>query len=269
MKNKVVIITGASSGIGLATAKEFAQKGAKLSLAARSIDKLEELKQELSATGSEIIVTQCDVSIEEDCKLLIDNTIKHFSQIDILINNAGISMRALFKDLDLKVMKQLMDVNFWGTVYCTKYALPHILAQQGSVVGISSIAGFIGLPGRAGYSASKFAMHGFLETLRTENLKNNLHVLVAAPGFTASNVRKAALTADGSQQGETPRAEEKMMSAEEVAQHLYKAIKKRKRTLILTFVEGKLTVFLRKWWPSLVDKLSYNHMAKEPDSPFK
>ena len=162
-----------------------------------------------------------------------------------------------------------MDVNFWGTVYCTKYALPHLLKQQGSLVGISSIAGFLGLPGRAGYSASKFAMHGFLETVRTENLKNNLHVLIAAPGFTASNVRKSALTADGTQQGETPRAEEKMMSAEEVALHLANAIKKRKRTLILTFVEGKLTVFLRKWWPSLIDKLSYNHMAKEPDSPFK
>ena len=192
-----------------------------------------------------------------------------FGKIDILVNNAGISMRALFKDLDLSVLKQLMDVNFWGTVYCTKYALPYLLETKGSVVGVSSIAGFIGLPGRTGYSASKFAMHGFLQTLRTENLKTGLHVLIAAPGFTASNVRKAALTADGTNQGETPRAEDKMMSAEEVAHHLAKAIIKRKRTLILTFKEGKLTVFLSKWWPSLVEKLSYSHMAKEPDSPFK
>ncbi len=269
MKDKVIIITGASSGIGLACAIEFAKQGAKLSLAARSLNKLKELQKELSTQNVDVIVTKCDVTIEEECKQLIDNTIKQFSKIDILINNAGISMRALFEDLDLKVMKQLMDVNFWGTVYCTKYALPHILKQKGSVVGISSIAGYIGLPGRSGYSASKFAMHGFLETLRTENLKNNLHVLIATPGFTASNVRKAALTADGSQQGETPRNEDKMMSAEEVAKHLLKAIKKRKRTLILTFMEGKLTVFLRKWWPSLIDKLSYNHMAKEPDSPLK
>ena len=201
--------------------------------------------------------------------LFRSETIKNFGRIDILINNAGISMRALFKDVELNVLKRLMDVNFWGAVYCTKYALPYLQASKGSVVGISSIAGFIGLPGRTGYSASKFALHGFLETLRIENLKTGLHVLIAAPGFTATNVRKVALTAHGGQQGETPRAEDKMMSAETVAIHLAKAIKKRKRTLILTFVEGKLTVFLRKWLPSLVDRLAYNHMAKEPDSPFK
>jgi len=269
MKDKVIIITGASSGIGLACAREFAARGAKLSLAARSIEKLEELKAELAVKGVESIAVKCDVSIEDDCRHLVDETVKAFGKIDILVNNAGLSMRAVFADTDLSVLKRLMDVNFWGTVYCTKYALPWLLKTKGSVVGISSIAGFIGLPGRTGYSASKFAMHGFLETLRTENLKTGLHVLIAAPGFTASNVRKAALTADGTNQGETPRAEDKMMSAEEVAVHLAKAIEKRKRTLILTFVEGKLTVFLSKWWPSLVTRLSYSHMAKEPDSPFK
>ncbi len=268
MNNKVIIITGASSGIGLACAKEFAKSGAHLSLGARNIDALERLKSELITRGNQVIVTQTDVSIEEDCRKLIDNTIKQFGRIDILINNAGISMRALFKDVEIDVLKRLMDVNFWGTVYCTKYAIPYLLASKGSVVGVSSIAGFIGLPGRAGYSASKFAMHGFLETIRTENLKKGLHVLIAAPGFTNSNVRKSALTANGKQQGETPRAEEKMMSAEEVAWHLKRAIKQRKRTLILTFVEGKLTVFLHKWVPALVDKLAYNHMSKEPDSPF-
>ncbi len=267
MNNKVVIITGASSGIGLALAKAFAKEGAKLSLAARSIDKLNELVQEFENDGINAIAVKTDVSKEEECKNLIEQTKQKFGKIDILINNAGISMRAAFKDVELDVLKKLMDVNFWGTVYCTKYALPSLLATKGSVVGISSIAGFIGLPGRTGYSASKFAMHGFLETLRVENLKNGLHVLIAAPGFTASNVRKSALTANGSQQGETPRKEENMMSPEKVAGYIIKAIKKRKRTLILTFVEGKLTVFLSKIVPGLLDKLSYNHMAKEPDSP--
>lgn len=269
MKNKVIIITGASSGIGLACARDFASRGAKISLAARSADKLLEIEKELSGAGHEVLVTPTDVSKEEDCENLIKETFKRFGKIDILVNNAGISMRALFKDLDLSVLKQLMDVNFWGTVYCTKHALPYLLETKGSVVGVSSIAGFIGLPGRTGYSASKFAMHGFLQTLRTENLKTGLHLLIAAPGFTASNVRKAALTAHGTNQGETPRSEDKMMSAEEVASHIAKAIIKRKRTLILTFKEGKLTVFLSKWWPSLVEKLSYSHMAKEPDSPLK
>jgi short-subunit dehydrogenase len=269
MKNKVIIITGASSGIGLACAREFAQRGARLALAARSAEKLVEIEHELRMNGTEVISVKTDVSVQEDCRHLISETLKAFGRIDILVNNAGISMRAAFQDVDLNVLKQLMDVNFWGTVYCTKYALPSLLESKGSVVGVSSIAGFIGLPGRTGYSASKFAMHGFLETLRVENLKKGLHVLIAAPGFTASNVRKAALTADGSNQGETPRKEEKMMSAEEVARHMANAIVKRKRTLILTFVEGKLTVFLKKFVPGLLDKLSYNHMAKEPDSPIK
>ena len=269
MQDKVTIITGASSGIGLACALEFASRGARLALAARSLDKLESIQKELQSKGSDVIVVKTDVSIDEDCKHLIEQTISAFGRIDVLVNNAGLSMRAAFADTDIKVLKTLMDVNFWGTVYCTKYALPWLLKSKGSVVGISSIAGFMGLPGRTGYSASKFAMHGFLETLRTENLKTGLHVLIAAPGFTASNVRKVALTASGQQQGETPRAEDKMMSAEAVAKHLAKAIIKRKRTLILTFVEGKLTVFLNKWCPSLVSKLAYNHMAKEPDSPFK
>jgi len=269
MQNKVIIITGASSGIGLACAREFAQRGVKLVLAARSLDKLVEIEQELKASGSEVVSVKTDVSVETDCKNLIEEAVKAFGQIDVLVNNAGISMRAIFESVDLSVLKQLMDVNFWGTVYCTKYALPYLLDQKGSVVGVSSIAGYVGLPGRTGYSSSKFAMHGFLEALRIENLKKGLHVLIAAPGFTASNVRKSALTANGSNQGETPRQEEKMMSAEEVAIHISKAIIKRKRTLILTFVEGKVTVFLKKFFPKLLDKLAYNHMAKEPDSPFK
>lgn len=267
MKNKVVVITGASSGIGRALAKEFASLGAKLSLAARRTELLEELLEELS--GTEIFIQKTDVSNENDCRVLIEETIKRFGRIDVLINNAGISMRALFEDVDLNVIRQLMDVNFYGTVYCSKFALPHLLKTKGSLVGVISIAGYVGLPGRTGYSASKFAIRGFLDTIRIENLKKGLHVLVAAPGFTASEVRKVALTDDGSQQGETPRDESKMMSAEECARHIVNAIKKRKRSLILTFTEGKLTVFLGKFLPALLDKLTYNHMAKEPNSPFK
>lgn len=267
MKNKVVVITGASSGIGKALSKECAARGAKLSLAARRTELLDALKAELSDT--EILVTTTDVSNENDCRNLIEKTIQHYGHIDVLINNAGISMRALFEEVDLKVIRQLMDVNFYGTVYCTKYALPYLLQTKGSLVGVISIAGYVGLPGRTGYAASKFAIRGFLDTVRIENLKKGLHVLVAAPGFTASEVRQSALTTDGSQQGETPRDESKMMSSEECARHIVRAIEKRKRSLILTFTEGKLTVFLGKFFPSLLDKLTYGHMAKEPNSPLK
>ncbi|MGQ1911327.1 SDR family oxidoreductase [Marinifilum sp. RC60d5] len=269
MNNKVVIITGASSGIGKALAFEFASRGSKIVLAARNTEKLNEVENELRAKGTEVLSVTTDVSIEEDCKNLIKQSVETFGAIDVLINNAGISMRALFEDLELSVLKKLMDVNFWGTVYCTKYAMPFITKSKGSVVGVISIAGYIGLPARTGYSASKYAIRGFLDTLRVENLKTGVHVLVAAPGFTASNVRSVALTADGSSQGETPREEDKMMSAEECARLITNAVVKRKRELIMTFIEGKFTVWLKKWFPSLLDKLAYNHMAKEPNSPLK
>lgn len=268
MKNKVVIITGASSGIGLATAKEFAKRGAKLVLAARNLEKLTELEKELISQNVEVISVKTDVSIESDCKNLIEKAIEKFGTIHILINNAGISMRAIFTEVDLSVLKQLMDINFWGTVYCTKYSLPYILENKGSIVGVSSIAGFKGLPGRTGYSASKFAMQGFLETIRIENLKKNLHVLIVAPGFTSSNIRNTALAADGSMQGDSPLKEDILMSAEEVAMHIANAVEKRKRTLILT-LQGKLVVLLNKFFPAMLDKMSYKHMAKEPNSPFK
>lgn len=267
MQKKVVVITGASSGIGKALAKKYAAEGWNLVLAARREDRLLELKKSLSHT--DVVTVKTDVTIEADCKHLIEEAISNFSRIDVLINNAGISMRALFEYTDLKVLHQLMNVNFWGTVYCTKHALPHLLKTKGSLVGIISIGGYIGLPGRSGYSAAKFAVRGFLQTVRTEHLKDDLHVLIAAPGFTTSEIRKTALIANGHQQGGTPRNEEKMMSAEECAGHIFKAVKKRKRDLVLTFLEGKLTVFLSKFFPALIDRLSYIMFAREPDSPFK
>jgi len=267
MKNRVVIVTGASSGIGKALVFRLAEMGAKVVLAARNLQIIDEISLSLNAKGYDTFVVKVDVSIENECKVLVEKTIEKYGKIDILINNAGISMRAMFQDVDLKVIHQLMDVNFWGTVYCTKYAFPFILKEKGSVVGVSSIAGYKGLPARSGYSASKFAMQGFLDVLRIENLKKDLHVLVACPGFTASNIRKTALAKDGSQQGETPRDEDKMMSPEAVAYRIIDAIEKRKRTIIMT-TDGVLTVFLNKFFPKLVDKLVYNHMAKEPDSPF-
>ena len=267
-KDKVIIMTGASSGIGLASAKLFASFGARLSLAARSEDKLNALASEIkSAYGTETLCVKTDVSKEDDCRNLIMRTVEKFGRIDILENNAGVSMRALFRDLDLSVIRTLMDVNFWGTVYCTKFALPYLLESRGSVVGVISIAGFAGLPGRTGYSSSKYAIRGFLDTLRIEHLYDGLHVMIFAPGFTASNVRNAALTADGSRQGETPRDEGKMMTAEECARHLARGLQKRKSEMILTPI-GKLTVFMHNILPRLTDRLEFSYMAKEPGSPF-
>lgn len=266
-KDKVAIVTGASSGIGLATATLLAKYQAKVVLAARSEDKLNELSRQLSQY-SEVISVKTDVSIQEECRRLIEKTIQKFGRIDILINNAGISMRAMFKDLDLSVIHRLMDVNFWGTVYCTKYALPYLLESKGSVVGVISTAGYKGLPGRTGYSASKFAINGFLDTLRSEHLYDGLHVMIYAPGFTASNIRKTALMADGSFQGETPREEGKMMTSERVGEIMLNHIRKRSRRATLTFT-GKLLLVLTRLFPTITDHLEYWYMAREPDSPFK
>lgn len=266
MKNKVVIVTGGSSGIGRALAQEFGSHGAKVLITGRNKDQLDQTVQALRLEGITIEGFVSDVSVETDNQHMAQEAIKKFGTIDILINNAGISMRALFEDVDLDVIKKVMDINFYGVLYATKYCLPEIVKNKGSIIGISSIAGYRGLPGRSGYSASKFALNGFLEVLRTEYLKRGVHVLTACPGFTSSNIRKRSLTRDGTPQGESPRNEEKMMSAEECARHIYVATVKRKPSLILT-TQGKLVVFLNKWLPSLADKLVYNAMAKESNAP--
>lgn len=265
-QHKTVVITGATSGIGKALAIAFLQAGAQVSVCGRKQNTLDALQQELQHPA--LHTFPADVSKEADCKAFIESTIARFGKIDVLINNAGISMRALFHDAEIDVLKTLVDINFWGTVYCTKYAFPSILANKGTVVGISSIAGYRGLPGRTGYSASKFAMQGFLEALRTENLHTGVNVMWICPGFTSSNIRNTALDKSGQSQQETPLNEDKLMSAETVAQHTLKAILKRKRSLVLTS-QGKITVLLSKLLPGLADKLVFNHFKKEPGSPLK
>ncbi len=264
---KTVIITGASSGIGKALAMNLLSQGAQVVICGRDEHKLFDFET-LMNKKEDLLTIKADVSIEEDCRVLIDKTIERFGKIDVLINNAGISMRAMFQDVDLKVLKQSMDINFWGTVYCCKYALPYILKTKGSIAGISSIAGYKGLPCRTGYSSSKFAMQGFLESLRIELLHQGVNVLWVSPGFVASNIRNTALNASGKAQTETPLDEHKLMSAEECARRILTAIAKRKRTVIMS-IQGKMTVWMNKFFPSFVDAQVYKHFANEPDSPLK
>ena len=238
-------------------------------MAARQYVTLCEITEALEKQyGIKALAVQCDVSVEADCENVMKQAITTFGRIDVLINNAGISMRALFNDADVQVLKTLMDVNFWGTVYCTKFAMPQLLQNKGTVVGVSSIAGYKGLPGRTGYSASKFAMNGFLDALRVENLKTGVNVLTACPGFTASNIRNTALDKHGVQQGESTLNEEKMMTSEQVAKIIADGVENRSRTLIMTR-QGKLTVALSKFLPALLDKLVYNVFAKEKNPLLK
>jgi NADP-dependent 3-hydroxy acid dehydrogenase YdfG len=264
LSNKVVVITGGSSGIGKALADAALARGAKVAVCARNLAKL----QSMFLASENLLCCQADVSKEADCTEFIDAVTKKWGGVDVLLNNAGITMRALFEDADLDVIRELMDINFWGTVYCSKSVLPSVMKNKGVIVGISSIAGYRGLPARTGYSASKFAMQGFLEALRTELLHTGTHVMWVSPGFTSSNIRNVARTADGSAQAETPLDEGKLMSAEECARIILDGVEKRKRSIVMTG-QGKLTVWMNKLFPSLADKLVYKHFLNEPDSPLK
>ncbi|WP_035562245.1 SDR family oxidoreductase [Hymenobacter sp. IS2118] len=262
MPTQTVLITGGTSGIGRACALAFGRAGYQVAFTGRDEARLAETAQALTAAGIANLPVRADVGDETAAARAITETVARFGSLNVLINNAGISMRARFQDADLDVIKRLMQTNFFGTVFTTKFALPHLLASRGSIVGISSIAGYRGLPGRTGYSASKFAMNGFLEALRTELLDEGVHVLTAAPGFTASNIRQVALAANGAAQGESPRDEGAMMSSETVADEILRAVQQRRRSLVLTG-QGKFTVFMNKLLPGLMDKLVLNHFRKE------
>jgi short-subunit dehydrogenase len=252
-KDKVVVVTGGTDGIGKALVEDLLSKGARIATCARNHDKLYQLQSEYASSPLHTMV--CDVSSENDCRRFIETTLKVYGHIDILINNAGISMRALIKDAPIEVIRKVMEINFFGSVYCTKYALSSIIKRKGTIVGVSSIAGYRGLPGRSGYSASKFALQGWLEAIRTELANDDVHVMWVCPGFTTSNIRNAALNKEGKSQGESPMEEDKMMSAEECARRILNAIEKKKRTLVMTF-QGKQTVFLNKFFPKLADRFA-------------
>jgi len=258
--NKVVVITGGSDGIGKALIEAIIPLGAKVATCGRNHDKIYKLQVEYSHVMLHAIA--CDVSKEEECRRFIESTIETFGGIDILINNAGISMRALFMDATTEVTRRVMDINFMGAVYCTKYALPSILERQGTVVGVSSTAGYRGLPGRSAYCASKFALQGWLESLRTELYRTGVHVMWVCPGFTASNIRHAALDNQAEARGQSVLDEGVIMTASACARHILRAIEKRKRTLVLTLT-GKVTVLINKIFPSLADKLTYNFYYKK------
>lgn len=258
--NKVVVITGGSEGIGRALVEIMLSRGAKVATCGRKHDKLYLLQKKFPNKPLHVLVA--DVSSESDCNQFIQSTLKTYGRIDVLINNAGLSMRATVLEADVNAFKRLMDVNYWGTVYCTKAALPSIIESKGTIVGISSIVGYRGIPGRSAYSASKFAMRGWLEALRVEMIEHGVNVLWVSPGFIATNIRSVALNAKGEPIGETPMDESKLMSPEECAMHIVKAIEKRKRAVVLTLT-GKATVLMSKFLPKLADKYIHRFFFKD------
>ncbi len=262
---RVVWITGASSGIGEALVHQFVREGWRVVASARRQERLQALSARYS---QQVLPVVGDVTQAADCTAVVEAAVKRFGTLHAVIANAGISMRALAEEAQEEVLRQVMEVNFWGAVRTIRAALPLVKANQGWVVGVSSIAGFRGLPARSAYSASKFALNGFLESLRVELLPTGVKVLIAAPGFTKSEIRQKALTASGASQAESPLPEDQLMSAEAVAKAIYQAMRRGQKYLVLTG-EGRLVRWLSCLAPGWLDGVLYKRFAAEVDSPLR
>ena len=253
-KDNVVIVTGASSGIGREVALQLAAQGAKLSLAARDGERLEQVAVECRRRGGQALVVKTDVSIEAECRNLIERTVAEYSRLDTLINNAGISMWARFDQLqDLSILEQVMRVNYLGAAYCTYYALTYLKQSEGRLVAVSSLAGKNGVPTRSGYTASKHAMAGFFDSLRIELAENEVSVTVIYPGFVTSEIRERAFGTDGKPLKNSPVRESEVMTPQDCARLIINAMAKRRREEVMT-VRGKLGLWLKLIAPGLVDR---------------
>ena len=255
--NKTIILTGASAGIGRALALSLAQQDANLVLAARNQAALAETVAACTLQPGTVIAIPTDVTQKEACQQLIEKAIATFGQIDILINNAGISMLTRFDEMkDLSIFEQVMQVNYLGAVYCTHYALPYLKASRGLLVAISSLCGKTAIPTRTGYVASKHAMQGFFDTLRIELQRTGVDVLVVSPGFVATDIRQRALGANGQPLGQSPRDESKgNMPVDECVRQIVWAMERRKREHLMT-LKGKVTPWVKLIAPGFVDRIA-------------
>ncbi|MEH6433886.1 SDR family oxidoreductase [Massilia sp. DD77] len=256
---RVAIITGASSGIGAEMARQMAARegaGLALVLAARNAAQLEAVATACRALGAQAHAIPTDVSRQEDCRALVDGAVARFGRIDILVNNAGRSAHALFEQVeDLGWYEDLMRVNLWGSVWCTRAALPHLKAARGSIVAVSSLAGLVGVPGRTAYSATKFAMTGFFEALRIELKAAGVSVTTAYPGVVATRIRYRGYNAKGEAAGVSGLKEDNAMPVEECARLIIDGMERRRREVVMS-VKGKLGRLLKLLAPGLVEKMA-------------
>lgn len=255
-RDNVVVITGASAGIGLEVAKLLARQGARLVLAARSADLLDAAAEECRALGGKAIGVPTDVSNRDQCRLLIDRALSEFGRIDTLINNAGISMHARFDELhDIEAVERITAINYFGAVYCTWYALPHLKKTNGRLVAISSLTGKNGVPTRTLYAGTKHAMAGFFDSLRIELRDSGVSVTVIYPGFVATDIAERALGPDGKPLGTRPVVKNAIMSVEECARLTVDAVSRRKREVIMT-KRARLGMIVKALWPDVVDRIA-------------
>lgn len=256
MKDNVVIITGASKGIGAELARQLAAKGAKLVLAARSEKELEAVAEDCRKAGAAVVTVKADVSVERDCQAIVAGAVIAFGRVDTLVNNAGVSMWARFEDIeDVSVLERIMRVNYMGAVYCTRHALPYLRESRGRLVGISSLAGRTGVPTRTGYAASKHAMTGFFDSLRIELAGSGVTVTMVYPGFVSTGIRENATGPDGKPIMVSPVREGEVMTVEDCARRIVRGIERREREVVMT-ARGKMALWLKLLAPGLVDRIA-------------
>lgn len=251
LQNKVVWLTGASSGIGEALAHALSKEGAKLVLSARRKEELERVKADIGG-GDKVLVLPMDLEKHSEFEAKKQEVLKYFGQIDVLINNGGVSQRSLAKDTDIEVDRRLFEVNYWGTVALSKVVLPDFLKQKsGLFVSISSAVGKFGSPWRSGYSASKHALHGFFDSLRAEVHDDGVRVLIVCPGFIVTNISYNALTGDGSKLDSMDNATSKGLTKEVAAQQIVDAIKADKQEIIVSNFKERFGVWVKRFFPGL------------------
>ena len=265
-KDNVVVITGASSGIGAELARQLSAKGARLVLAARNTDSLQAVRNSC-ANPTDIRVVRCDVNDKQQCKNLIEEAVRAFSRIDTLFNNAGIGMHSNFEDLaDPDVLDDIMRVNYLGSAYCTYYALPYIRKTKGRIVAVSSLTGKAGVPSRTGYAASKHAMAGFFDSLRIELASSGVSVTVAYPGFVDTGIGERALGSDGLPMGDRAFMREGVMTTEECVRLIIDAAAARKREIVMTLT-ARVGQWLKLVAPATVDRMAQAMITKRYGPP--
>lgn len=256
-QRQVVIVTGASAGIGKALALQLAGQGAKVVIAARRADRLEEIASECRLLGAEVLAVPTDVADEAQCKSLVEQTVAAFGRLDMLVCNAGLAASALFDDFpDLSLFRHTMDVNLYGAVYCTYYALPYLKQSRGRIVAVSSLGGKAAIPYNTPYCASKYGMHGFYDSLRMELYPHGVSVTLICPWWVVTEFHEAQLDKNGAPRGASGRAiySKKMMSAERCAEITLRAAYQRRREVLMG--PGVWTVLLKALAPGLVDWLA-------------
>ena len=262
-RGKTVVITGAAGGIGAAFARRFGEAGSRLGLLDLSADGVQALSEELQGRGIDNVGVACDVTREKECQDAITRVIQRFGGIDLLINNAGITHRSAFRDTNLEVFQRVMGVNFFGSLYCTKAALDSLIERKGLIIAITSVAGFSPLYGRSGYAASKHALHGLFDSLRTELASMGVDVMIVCPGFTATGISVSALDGDGQITQHPQSTFGRIAGPGDVAEAVFRAACKGKKRLLVLSGVGRLTRIVHKICPGLYERLMTRSLSSE------